>query len=105
MAEYHHEAHAEGRSRELDAADLRWRDDVAGHADDEQVAESLVEDDLGGHARVRAAEHDGERFLPGRQRAAPRARGARLEPGLAFEPQPADEAPVTFAQRRQGRAR
>jgi hypothetical protein len=33
--------------RELDAPDLRRRDDVAGNANDEQVAESLIEHDFG----------------------------------------------------------
>src|SRR5215469_250070 len=103
MAEYHDEARAEGRSRELDTADLRGRDDVAGHADDEQVAESLVEDDLRRHARIRAAEHDRERLLCGRSGKLPAAdaRVAPLEPGLALEPKLADETPVAFAQRRQ----
>src|SRR5262249_22215908 len=101
MAEYHHEARAEGRSRELDTADLRGRDDIAGHADDEEVAEPLVEYDLRRHACIRAAEHDGERLLygGGGQLTARDARGAPLE--LALEPKLADEAPVAFAQRRQ----
>ena len=34
---------AESLGGELDAADLRRRDDVAGDADDEQVAQALVE--------------------------------------------------------------
>src|SRR5699024_4883955 len=38
-------------------------DDVAGVADHEEVAEALVKDDLGGDARVRAAEYLGERVL------------------------------------------
>ena len=63
MAEHHHQPRAEARRRELDAADLRRGHDVAGHADDEQVAEALVEHDLRRHARVRAAKHDGERLL------------------------------------------
>ena len=38
---------------------------LPGHPDDEQVAQSLVEDDLGGDAGVGTAEDDGERFLAG----------------------------------------
>ncbi len=57
---------------ELDAADLRRRDDVAGDADHEQIAEALIEDELGRHARVGAAEDDRERQLVLRQRRAPR---------------------------------
>ena len=65
VAEHDDEARAEALRGELDAADLRRRDDVAGDADDEQVAEPLVEDDLGRHARVGAAEDDRERLLAG----------------------------------------
>jgi hypothetical protein len=78
--------------RELDAADLRGRDDVARHADDKQVAEALIEDDLGRHARIRTAEDNGQRFLACRQRAPPRVARA----GAA---QLADEAPIALAQR------
>src|SRR5262245_26224929 len=55
---------------EFPAADLRGRGDVADHADDEQIAEPLVEYELGGHSRVRAAKNDGERLLAGGQLAA-----------------------------------
>ena len=48
---------------ELDAADLRRRDDVAGDADHEQIAQALVEHDLGRDPRVGAAEDDGDRAL------------------------------------------
>ena len=71
VAEDDDQPRAEARRGELDAPDLRRRDDVAGHADDEQVAQALVEHDLGRHARIGAAENDGERLL--RQ---PRARRA-----------------------------
>ncbi len=51
----------------LDAAeDLRARD-VARGADDEQVTDAAVEDDLGGQPRIGAAEEDGEGTL-GRSR-------------------------------------
>jgi len=47
--------------------DLRWRDDIAGDANHEQVAQTLVEDNLGRYPRVRAAQNDGEGKLLGRQ--------------------------------------
>lgn len=42
-------------------------DDMAGRSHDEEVAETLVEDDFGRHSRVRAAEEDGEWPLFGRK--------------------------------------
>ena len=72
--EHDDEARAEALGRELDAADLRRCDDVARDADDEQVAESLVEHDLDGHARVGAAEDDRD-AAPDRWRARRAARG------------------------------
>ena len=92
VPEHHHQAGAERFGRELDAADLRGRDDVAGHADDEQVAEALIEDDLGRHARIRTAEDDGQRLLACRQQRAA-ARGSRRRCPAA------DEAPIALAQR------
>ena len=43
------EARAEPLGGELDAAHLRGGDDVAGDADDEEIAQAAVEDDLGRH--------------------------------------------------------
>ena len=63
VAEDHHELGAESLGRELDAADLGGGHDVAGHPDHEEVAEALVEDDLGGHPRVGTAEDDRERVV------------------------------------------
>src|SRR5579872_6978532 len=63
MPEYDDEPRAEARGRKLDAADLGWRDDVARDADDEQAAESLIEHDLRGNARIGATEHDREGVL------------------------------------------
>ena len=51
----------------LDAADLRGGNDVAGHSDDEQVAEPLIENDLDRYSRIRTAKDGRERFLAGRQ--------------------------------------
>jgi hypothetical protein len=50
MAEHDDQWCAESRGRELDAAHLGWRDDVACDTNDEQIAETLIEDDLGRHA-------------------------------------------------------
>jgi hypothetical protein len=38
------------RRSELNAADQGGSDDIAGHADDEEISDSLVEDDFGRHA-------------------------------------------------------
>jgi len=66
-------------------------DDVAGNPDDEQVAQALIEDDLGRHARVGAAENDRERLLSRRHLAAAglaregaTARHAGLEPAVTL---------------------
>ncbi len=72
MPEHHHQPRAEARGGEFDAADLRRRHDVARNPDHEQIAQALVEHDLGRHPRVRAAEHDRERGLILRQVRAPR---------------------------------
>ena len=47
----------------FDTAQTFIVDYIACHSDDEQIAEPLVEDDLGWHARVRAADDDGKRVL------------------------------------------
>ena len=61
MAHHDHQLRAVALGRELDRADLRGRHDVAGHADHEQIAQALIEDGLGGRARIGAAQNDGER--------------------------------------------
>lgn len=63
VAENYNERRPESIGRELHAPDLRRRDDVTCHPDDEKVAESLVKNDLGGNAGIRAAEDDCERLL------------------------------------------
>ena len=63
VSEHHDQPRTEAGGGELDAADLRRSDDVAGDADDEQIAEPLIEDDFGRHAGVRATEDDRERLL------------------------------------------
>ena len=92
MPQHHDQPRVEALRRELHAADLRGGHDVAGDADHEQVAEPLVEHDLRGHARVRAAEDDGEGLLARRELAAAhRLRGRDVavahvvdEPAVAF---------------------
>ena len=78
---------------ELDAADLRWRDDVAGDANDEQVAQSLVEHDLRRYAGIGTSEDDGERLLAVRQLRTP----ARAD-GVVGGAQPRGEAAVAVLQ-------
>ncbi len=48
MTEYDDEPRAESLRGEFDAAHLRGRDDVSGHADHEQIAQTLIENDLDG---------------------------------------------------------
>ncbi len=71
MTEYDHQRRTEPVRGKLDAADLRGGHDVAGNSDHEQIAETLVEDDLGRDSRIRAPEDDGERFLRRRHFPAP----------------------------------
>src|SRR5690606_15104906 len=72
MAHDHDEARPGDFGGVLDAADLRGGDDVPGDADHEEIPESLIEHDLGGHAGVRTAEDDREGLLSLDQLAAPR---------------------------------
>jgi hypothetical protein len=55
---------------ELDRPNLRGGDDVSRNPNDEQVAESLIEDDLGRNTRIRTTKDNCERLLPRRQLAA-----------------------------------
>src|SRR3989442_9041126 len=63
MPKNHHQPGAEPLRRKLDAADLRRGYDIAGNADNKQVAEALVEDNLSRHARVGTSEDDCKRLL------------------------------------------
>src|SRR5690349_4355840 len=67
VAEHDDQLRAEARGGEFYAADLRRRHDIPGHPDDEQVAKSLCENELGGNARVRTAEDDGKGCLAVRE--------------------------------------
>ena len=97
VSEHHHQPHLELFHRELDAADLRRRGDVAGDADHEQVAQALVEHEFGRRARVGAAQHHRERALRARMVLAPRVAEQRLQADHMV-----DEAAVALAQPREG---
>ena len=108
VAQHHDEPDAQLRDGELDAplhGGARAADDVARHADHEQVADPLVEDQLGCHPRVGAADDDGERRLPLGQR----REVFRLPPGVdelpAHEPLVALEQPGEHGVRVAGRGR
>ena len=88
VAHHDDEGHLERIDGEFDGSHLRRRDDVAGHPDDEEIAEPHVEDELRRRARVGAAEHGGERPGLGGRGGVP-AR-ARLWAAL-------DETPVAIA--------
>ena len=66
VAEHDDQRAVEHADAELERAEHAGVDDVAGGAHDEQVAQALVEDDLGGDPGVGAAEEDRERVLLGR---------------------------------------
>ena len=81
VAQHHDQPGAQLRDRELDAPlheGARAADDVSRHADDEQLADSLIEDELGRHPRVGAADDDRQRRLPLGQR----REVLRLPPGM-----------------------
>src|SRR5262249_9652737 len=71
-------------------------DDVAGDANHEEIAKPLVEDELGRHAGIRAAENDGERLLTVDQRRASRVTRRGRERGLA-----ADKASIALSKARE----
>lgn len=79
VTKHHHKTRTVARSRKLHAADLRGSDDVAGHADDEQIPQTLIEYDLRGNARIGASQDDRKRFLAVGQRCSPslRQKGCR----------------------------
>ena len=93
VPQHHHQSGAVPRRGKLDAADLGGRDDVPGHPDHEQVAETLVEDDLGRHPRVGAPEDDGKRLLSRRQ-----CDAARLTREGVRAPLIGDEPTIALAQ-------
>ena len=56
-------AHGQMIDRIFDAAETVIVDHVAGHSDHKQIAEALIEYDLGRNARIGAAKNDCERML------------------------------------------
>ena len=73
------------------------RHDIARIADHEQVAQSLVEHELGRCTRVRTAQHDCERALRARMVLAPRMAQQRFQADHVV-----DETAVALAQAREG---
>ena len=63
MPQDHDQRAIEHRDTELERPEHTGVDDMPGRADDEEVAQALVEDDLRRHPGVAAAEEDGERVL------------------------------------------
>src|SRR5271167_1658612 len=96
VSKHHHQPRAKLLGRKVDAADLRGGDNVSRNPNHEQVAQSLVEDDLDGNARIGTAKYCREWLLTRRQFNAARA---------AFEDVAAadirHEAMISLAQQRQ----
>ncbi len=67
MAENDDEWDVEDRHRVLDGAQHCRIDRLPGSANHEHITEALIEDELGGHPAVRAAEYDRGGLLAGRQ--------------------------------------
>jgi hypothetical protein len=63
VTQHHDERCGEPFSSKFDAADLKGRDDISGNANDEEITQALVEDDLCRYSRVRASQNDGEWLL------------------------------------------
>src|SRR4051812_7533113 len=63
MPQHHYQPRLESLGCEFHAPYLRGRNDISCHPDHEEIAESLIEHDLSGDARVGAAEDDGEGLL------------------------------------------
>src|SRR3954471_12564277 len=63
MSDNQNQARVVSLGREFNASNLRSRDDVACHANNEQVAEPLIENQFGRNSRVGAAEYDCKRRL------------------------------------------
>lgn len=97
VAQHHDQAGAEAIRGELDASDLGRGDDVASDANDEQVAEALVEYQFRRHAGIGTSQDDGKRLLaPGDLVA------ARLARQRVVASNTRDEACVPRAQAFQG---
>ena len=80
MAEHDDQPRAVAFGGEFNAAHLRGRHDVAGHADDKEIAEAVVEYNLHRQARIGAAEHNGKGFVALHHFAAALAAGEVFHP-------------------------
>ena len=78
VAHHDNQRRVQVADRVLEAPEHVRADDVAGHADHEQVAKPLVEDELGGHSRVAARQNRRKRLLTGLQVLAPGSRFMRV---------------------------
>ena len=63
VAQHHDRLGAEHRSAIFQTGDDRRGCDIAGHPRDKDVSETLVEDQLDGHPRIRARQDGGEGLL------------------------------------------
>jgi OOP family OmpA-OmpF porin len=91
VAEHHHNARTKPLGGELHAADLGRCDDIAGHTNDKEVTQALIEDELRRHPRVGTSENNRERLLSCRQLAAARPTRKDLARGCL-----SDEATVSL---------
>src|ERR1700722_209982 len=94
VSQHNDQSRAELYGGELDAADQRWSDNVAAHANHEQVPQSLIEDDFNRDAGIGATENGGERLLTRGQLET--ARPARNSVAIADV---RHEAPVSLLQK------
>ena len=67
VPEHDDQARVEAFGGKFDTSDQRWRNNVTGDTNYEQVAESLIENDLDRHARIGTAENCCKGLLPGRE--------------------------------------
>ncbi len=78
MSEDQHESYSELQRCKFDATSRTRSHDVSSNANDEQVTETLIENDLRRNPRVGASENDGKRLLARHNFVAVLRTGARL---------------------------
>ena len=93
VTQHDHQTRSKLLGGEFNAADLGRRDDVAGDANHEQIAEALVEDDFHGHARIGTTQNGGKGLLAGREVEPAHAAGDRIAVARI-----GDEALISLAQ-------
>jgi hypothetical protein len=104
VPQHDEEGRPEVGARILDAPQHLGRHDVAGHADDEEVAEPLIEQELRWNARIAAPEDRRERLLARDHLRQCRASRPTPEPLAGGEPPvPCHEAPERLGASRRGR--